>query len=287
VADSSNVGLNGGKDKLVRRNMMEHEPEALLDWLTREKPHFLVTSPSMVARLAELTRRDSVPLSIEQVITFGEVVTPETRVMCKDVFGAKITDRYSCEELGWIALQCPINDHYHVSAATAMIEIVDDFGRACAVGEAGRVLVTGLHSYAMPLIRYEIGDYAEWGEPCDCGITLPVIRQIWGRKRNFVHLPHGGVRLARLAGEHWRGIAPIREYRLVQYLDYSIDAFVRCDEPLTRDQEERITGMIQRVLGYPFDILVRRSQKIDWGPNWKREEFVHVERHREASRPPG
>ena len=50
----------------------------------------------------------------------------------------------------------------------------------------GRVVVTHLHNYAMPLIRYEIGDYAIAGGNCDCGINLPVLERVVGRTRNLV-----------------------------------------------------------------------------------------------------
>ena len=33
----------------------------------------------------------------------------------------------------------------------------------------GRIVVTALNNFATPLIRYEIGDYAEVGEICSCG----------------------------------------------------------------------------------------------------------------------
>jgi phenylacetate-CoA ligase len=52
-------------------------------------------------------------------------------------------------------------------------------------------VVTPLHNFAMPLIRYAIGDYAEAGPPCACGRGLPVLARILGRARNLLTLPHG------------------------------------------------------------------------------------------------
>ena len=43
----------------------------------------------------------------------------------------------------------------------------------------------------MPLLRYEIGDYAEVGPTCDCGRTLPVLTRILGRDRNRLVMPNG------------------------------------------------------------------------------------------------
>ena len=68
-------------------------------------------------------------------------------------------------------------EHFHVVAGTTILEIVDDDLKPCPVGVAWRVLVTNLHSHAMPMIRYDIGDAAQWGPECDCGTKLPVISQ--------------------------------------------------------------------------------------------------------------
>jgi phenylacetate-CoA ligase len=55
--------------------------------------------------------------------------------------------------VGWIAFQCPRHDHHHALTASTHVEIVDDDNRAVAPGQEGRVLVTSMHSHAMPIIR--------------------------------------------------------------------------------------------------------------------------------------
>ena len=71
------------------------------------------------------------------------------------------------------------------------MEVLDNHGRPCKEGETGRVVLTDLHNFTMPLIRYEIGDYAEVGPPCACGRGLPVLARILGRSRNMLTLPAG------------------------------------------------------------------------------------------------
>ena len=92
---------------------------------------------------------------------------------------------YACQEIGSIACECNTAAHHHVTAENALVEIVDEQGRDVAPGGRGRVVVTGLYNYAMPFIRYEVGDIAVAGTgPCACGRTLPIIRRIEGRTRN-------------------------------------------------------------------------------------------------------
>ncbi|UCE31098.1 MAG: AMP-binding protein [Burkholderiales bacterium] len=266
------------------RNLIEHSPEALLAWLDEIAPRYLSTTPTMALRLAQLAlSRPGGVLRIEQVVTFGELVTDQLRETVRAAFGAKVVDVYSCEELGWIALQCPRHEHLHVMSASVLLEIVDGSGRPCPAGRPGRVLLTGLHSHAMPLIRYEIGDHAQWGAPCDCGIRLPVLARIWGRERSFLRMPDGSYRIARLTGEHWRRVAPVGEYKVVQYADGQIEAFVTAPRRLEAVELERLAAMLTQVLGEGLRVIVTQTDRIDWDARWKRTDVIRLNRLRGGS----
>ncbi|WP_159998443.1 phenylacetate--CoA ligase family protein [Roseomonas sp. 18066] len=264
--------------RVLVRNSVNHGHDALLQWLRDKAPQQLITLPSMVRRLARLAIAEGGGPRLAQVMTLGESLGPDDRRLCAEAFGARVVDRYSCEELGWLALQCPKHDHMHLLSSLVHMDIVDGRGRPCGVGQPGEVLLTGLQGYAMPLIRYAIGDVAEWGAPCDCGINLPVIRRILGRRRNFLRMPDGSERLARLAGDRWHVFPQVQEFRLVQYSDGIIEAFLRCSVPLDAAERQRATVFLQEVLGHPFDIRITETAEIDWGGRQKREEFVRVDR---------
>lgn len=264
-------------------NMVEHSPEALLRWLLEIRPDDLITTPTMAAELARLASAAGERLEIGHVRTFAEPVGDELRRAVREAFGAKVVDRYSCEEFGWLALQCPKHDHLHVMTSNVIIEVVHDDGRPCKVGEAGRVLVTGLHGYAMPLLRYDIGDVAEVGAPCDCGVTLPVLRRVHGRERSFILMPDGSKRLARLTGEYWREIAPVDEYRVVQYADGSIEAFVRCERGLSSEELLALREMLARVLSFPATVRVTQVNQLAWPSRWKRVDLLRLEHTRQRA----
>ncbi len=263
------------------RNLVDHTPQALADWLAKVRPGYLVTTPSMAGELARLAlARGDDRVRLHQVMTFAEIVTPELRQRVSAAFGARITDRYSCEELGWIAMQCPKHDHLHVMSSNVLLEVVDDAGRPCGPGRPGRIVVTGLLGYAMPLVRYELGDHGELGEPCDCGLTLPVLRRVIGRSRSFLRHRDGTLRQARLTGEYWREVAPVREYRVVQYADGLVEAFVTGDVAFDDAVRERMRAMLARVLGGDLEIVVTQVERIDWGSRWKRIDVARLDRLR-------
>ena len=127
-----------------------------------------------------------------------------------------VHDNYTSREVGYMALQCPEHDHYHVQSEGVYLEILDESGRQCRAGEVGRVVVTPLHNFAMPLIRYDVGDYAEVGEPCPCGRGLPVLTRILGRQQDVLTLPTGEQRWTLLGSSDVKAfmeMAPIRQYQ--------------------------------------------------------------------------
>lgn len=155
---------------------------AQLDWLQREQPDYLISLPSNVEALAALCLKEGVTLPfLKQVLTVGEPVPPALRGTVDKAWGIPVKDSYSCEEAGYLAMQCPQEEVLHVQSESVLLEIVDESGQACPPGEAGRVLVTSLHNFATPLIRYELGDLAVFGAPCACGRGLPVISRVLGR----------------------------------------------------------------------------------------------------------
>lgn len=267
------------------RNMIEHAPADILAWLAGLDVPYMVTTPALALRLATLALAGGPrPAGLEQVITFGETVTPEIRERVRAAFGARVIDRYSCEEVGWIAFQCPVHERrHHVLSGSVLLEILDEAGRPCPPGQPGRVVLTALHGLAMPLIRYEIGDYAEWAageDTCACGRTLPAIGALHGRERSFIRMPDGTLRLARLTGEYWRAIAPVRDYRVVQYDDGQIEAFVEADRPLGPEELDALRAMLAKVLGHPLPAIVTQTGRIDWGHRWKRQDVARIDRPR-------
>ncbi len=247
-------------------------------WLAKEDPDYLLTYPTVIHALARHCEREGIKLNrLREVRAFGEILEPHVIDACRRVWGVPIVDTYSSEEFGYLALQCPEQPCYHVQSENVLLEVVDDDGRACEAGEVGRVLVTGLHNFAMPLIRYEIGDYAEVGEPCSCGRGLPVLRRILGRQRNMFTLPDGRTRWpvveARDLAAAFDDLPPITKFQLVQRTLQQIDVNLVTLRELTEQEEATIRSYLQRGLDYAFDVQFNYVDDIPRTPRGKYEEF--------------
>lgn len=245
-----------------------------LSWLINQEPEYLLTYPSNLMGLAKLSIKNECKLpSLQSVRTFGEILPSEARDICREAWGVEITDSYSCMEAGYLALQCPEHEHYHVPSEVVLIEILNEDGAPCELGTIGRVVLTTLHNFAMPLIRYEISDYAEAGQLCSCGRGLPVINRILGRKRNLVTLPDGSQHWPVFPSKVWMNIGTIRQMQLIQKSREKITIKLVSDSHLSSSEELNLKEYLQENLRYSFEFQIDYVNNIERGDNLKYEDF--------------
>ena len=157
------------------------------------------------------------------------------------------------------------------------MEVLGEDGRPCKAGETGRVIVTPLHNYAMPLIRYEIGDYVELGEPCDCGRGLPVINRILGREQEILVLPTGEQRWTLLGSSDvhdFMEMAPIAQFQFAHVASNIIEVRLATKRVLTADEEGNIAEWARMKLGYPFEIRFAYFDEMPLSKAGKFNDFV-------------
>lgn len=149
------------------------------EWLVRCDPDYLLTDAGNLRHLATYFRTHGIALpKLRDVRAVGDVVDGDLRQLCREAWNVKIVDIYSCTEAGYLAFSCPEQGTLHMQAESVIVEVLDRAGKPCAPGEEGEVVVTPLLNFAMPLIRYAVGDRAVVGEPCPCGRGLPTLKSV-------------------------------------------------------------------------------------------------------------
>ena len=231
--------------------------------IDRFQPEHLLCFPNNLKALADrwTARPEGRPASIRHLRSVGAMLSPDLRVRLEDMLGLPIEDNYSSAEVGIIAVQCPGRELYHTMAESLVVEVLADDGRPCTEGEVGRVVVTDLHNFASPMLRYDIGDYAEVGGPCTCGRTLPTLRRILGRKRNLLMKADGSRFLPRAGFETFHKIAPIQQYQVVQHALDDVEFKLVAVEPLTPAQEEAFADTLRKALQFEGRIRVVQSRE--------------------------
>jgi phenylacetate-CoA ligase len=158
------------------------------------KPDYFYGYVSMLvqfARFLEDQGFDGSALHLKVIVCTSEVLTPSDRELLVRTFGCPVQNEYGCGEVGPIAYSCP-EGRLHVMSTNVRLEVVDSHGHVVAPGESGEILVTDLGNYAMPLIRYRVGDRGILSEDmCPCGRPFPVLESIWGRSYDFICTPDG------------------------------------------------------------------------------------------------
>lgn len=246
-------------------------------WVCEQAPNYLATTPATLSSILSIVEMEQLKAPrISQVMTSSHVVEPALRERTRRVLGASIRDRYSCEEIGPIAFQCPdSDDFYHVAVANTLVEVVDKYGKPLPEGEPGSVLVTGLHQWASPAVRYDLGDIAALHAHCPaCGATVPALSQLLGRKYFLLNSATHGLRHVRILAEHWLACANVREHRVVQTGASTFRAEVVLDHVMTEAERRALSDMLARLIGPEFTITLVQLDAIPWPPGAKRHEFV-------------
>ncbi|HVU87092.1 MAG TPA: hypothetical protein VHD36_07210 [Pirellulales bacterium] len=246
-------------------------------WLLARDPDYLLTYPSNLMALVRHSREHGWRLPrLREARTFGELLEPRVRTACRHTWNVRVVDMYSSQEVGYIALECPTGENYHVQAENVLVEVIDEDSRPCLPGQVGRVVVTALHNFATPLLRYDIGDYAEVGAPCPCGRGLPSLRRIMGRQRNMAVLPDGRRRwpAIELAGtDEVADFPPIHQFQLIQRTRALMEMLLVVHRPLEPDEEERLRGWVIRAVGHPFEVRLQYVDAIPRATLGKFEDF--------------
>ena len=128
---------------------------------------------------------------LKAIITTSEKVTPEMRSVMEKAYHCKVYEEYSTVENALFASECE-HGRLHVSPDVGIVEILRPDGSPCGSGEVGEVVTTCLMRTFQPMIRYRLGDLAAWDpEPCPCGRSMPVLKEVVGRIEDVVVGPDG------------------------------------------------------------------------------------------------
>lgn len=186
----SMVDFVANRQRLSAFNFSETNLNSYYEQLVKFRPKYLYGYASMLKEFAAFVSATSkqLPASVVSVITTSEILTAGLREELQHAFQVPVFNEYGCGEVGSIGHECE-RGGLHLMAENLIVEIVDADGKPAAAGE---IVVTDLHNYATPLIRYRLGDFAvASAAQCACGRGLPLISGVHGRAYDFVRAPDG------------------------------------------------------------------------------------------------
>lgn len=204
------------------------------------------------------------------VLTAAEALFPPQRALLEEAFGCSIYNTYGCRETMLIASQC---DHggLHWNADHLVVETVGS-GGAQVGGVPGEVLLTDLHNYGMPLVRYANGDVAvASAASCSCGRSLPLLERVEGRTLDAIRTADGRV----VPGEFFpyllKDFAEIREYQVIQESLSELKVVLVLEERgAVRDElRQALEAGIRRAVGEQMAVTFEVVEQIPRTPSGK------------------
>lgn len=187
------------------------------------------------------------------VFTTAEPLYEFQRTTIQSVFRCPVSVEYGSRDAGLVANECPAGG-FHVCAEGILVETTPD----------GEILVTNFDSWALPIIRYRTGDVGKLEpRPCPCGRGLPLLRNVEGRRTDFLVTPSGRVLHALAAIYVLREIPEVNQFQVVQERLDRLVVRVRPEgSRLPPEACERIIKSLGRLFEGKADILVEEADRL-------------------------
>jgi len=208
---------------------------------------------------------------LDAIFTTAETLFPEQRKQIESALHGPVFDQWGCRDGGISAFECERFLGMHLAVENAVVEICRN-DEAVTMGAEGEVVATDLFSYAMPIIRYKVGDVAAMAtESCTCGRGLPLVASVLGRISEFL-IGTGGRRIHGEFFSHVFWETPwVREFQIVQnQLGEIVVNIVRASEP-PAGQLAQITRLMQEQAGADCRVRIEFVSDIPPGPMGKRQ----------------
>jgi phenylacetate-CoA ligase len=201
-----------------------------------------------------------------------EKISAGQRGLIEKTFNAPVCDCYASRELGTIACQCP-DGGMHV-AESRYLEIVRN-DEVAPPGQMGEVVVTSLHQYAMPFIRYKLGDIAILDpNPCPCGRGSPVLQDVSGRICDFIVTSAGRISQGDLFTHLLRVRPEVVRYQVYQQDLHHIEVRLVCDKPVDDDWIKKLDYEIRENLDPTMHIDIKFFDAIPPSPSGKYRNII-------------
>jgi len=239
--------------------------EELLDELISFDPHFLAGYPGALVKIGlEKSRQNRTMPHLRKVICGGESLSPHQRKLIEECFEVPLTVGYGTTECNLAAWTCSRTGRYHVCDDGILLEICRD-GIPVAPGETGEIVITALHSFAMPIIRYGMGDLAvASANSCPCGSPFSTVESLQGRIIDYLQLSDGRqlhpfqvLNEIVLSGENW-----ISEYQFEQQEPDQFLIRIVPRRSVTNDEKGDLRRALHKELGENVQLRIEVVSEI-------------------------
>jgi len=219
---------------------------------------------------AYLRRRGRTLAGVRCVIAAAEPLFAPTRALIEGAFQAPIYNTYGSREFMSIAGECAERNGLHVNAENLLVETADASSEV-----PSEILVTDLHNYGMPFVRYATGDLGTLSDaPCACGRALPRLRSIDGRILDSIRTVDGRTVPGEFFPHLLKDVPELAEYRVEQKTPEHLVIYAVLAAALSDRSQSLLKTEIGKVLGTAMRWEIEPVPSIPMLPSGKRRVTV-------------
>lgn len=207
--------------KMLNANEMnENNMDYYLNEINKYKAYAIVSFVNPLYELAKFINKGRIKIvhSPEAIITGAEALSDIQKEAIEKAFRCKVYNTFGCREFMLIGSECDEQNGFHTNIDHLVVETINDDGESVK-GEMGELIITDLHNYRMPFIRYANGDMAvlsEKNDACSCGSPLPKIKEISGRKLDMLRTPNGKIIQGLMFAHLFKDLIGLCNYQIIQ-----------------------------------------------------------------------
>jgi phenylacetate-CoA ligase len=227
-----------------------------LRFLSAHRGQVIEAFPSVLGILADFVLERGLTIPMKAVFTSGEPLYPHLREKAQKAFETRVYDTYGMTELCGIIQECE-HGRMHLAPESGYLEILNEEDEPVPAGEDGYLTWTGFMNFAMPLIRYRIGDRGNWNvhDVCPCGRNFPIVVPTITRDSDLLHCPDGRIFSPRTLNQTLKQAFSFRFCQFVH--DGNARVLVRAvsSSPSVAKQElDEVCANVRRLLGPGMDV---------------------------------
>lgn len=251
-------------------NRLENDPssKALLA--------FASTYEALLTNLLALNKT-SINSDLKTIVSMSESLPENVRKQLMEIFKCPVVSRYSNMENGFLGQENNGNtSEYILNSASYFIEILQlDKDEPVAMEQAGRIVVTDLFNFAMPLIRYDTGDVATISQASNSGIQGPFFKKIEGRVVDFIYSVNGVLLSPHVITNSMWKYTEVKQFQFIQQdkTNYIIKLNI---ESLDTARENELLADLRQYVGEAAVIKIEYVHDIPLLASGKRKKIVNL-----------
>lgn len=232
--------------------------------LVEYNPQEIFSYPSSIVQLADyIIKENRDPIKLKLLMTTAEHLSNQQRETLIRAFDAPIVNQYGCTEMAFFASTLPSGEFcFHPEHGIAEVR---DVTGALNNGGEGELVVTGLVNFAMPVIRYVIGDNVELGGHDSNGFKR--ILDVQGRKDDVIYT-RDGTPVGRL-DPIFKGGSGIKAAQIYQHENGDIELRIIPDDSYSDNLGASLGGELIKRVGSDCVIKVILVDEIEKTKNGK------------------